>query len=249
MESGFGLARTASASAANDRHMTPPAAGVDEIAPRPEAAIQIDDLRLSVPVPSGGRATPDILGLTLTVTNEGLTDALSFASELLSTVSRARIDELLAAMDENPRLRPVRWYYASLFKVAGLRDALAISGDLIDGGVEIRARFAQAEPGGLFRQIRDRARGLATVTVRLGLTAEAGGVRVRLDLSPDVNGTLAKLVLNGARDRPGITRMDETSVLVDLAGVLGARADVPVGLTGRVRRMDVSGQRLVMEVG
>ena len=219
------------------------------MAPLLPDAIRIDDLRISLPVPSGEKVTPDILGLTLTVTNEGLAVALSFASELFSSVSRARIDELLAAMEENPRLRPVRWYYASLFKVAGLRDELAISGDLINGGVEIRARFAQAESSGLLRQIRDRARGLATVTVRMGLAAEAGGVRMRLDLSPDVNGTLAKLILNGAGDRFGITRLDETSILVDLAAVIAARPDVPIRLSGRVRRVDVTGERLVVHVG
>lgn len=239
-----------SGSAPNDLRVTTPADGVEAqtVAPHPPDAVRIDDLRLSLPVPTGGTVTPDIAGLRLTVSNEGLGVVLGFASDLLTTVSRARIEELLAAMEENPRLRPVRWYYASLFRVAGLRDELAISGDLIEGGVEIRARFAQAETGGFLRQLRDRARNLATVSVRLGLTAEAGALRVRLDLSPDVNGTLARLVLNGAGDRPGIMRADDTSVLVDVGALVAAQPDVRVRVSGKVRRVEVTEERLVPEV-
>ena len=239
----------ASVSDPSDLPVTGFTTDVRAIVPRARDAVRIDDLRLSIPVSSGQPVTPEIDGLRLTVTNEGLEVSLSFASGLLSTVSRARVDELLAAMDENPRLRPVRWYYASLFRVAGLRDELAISGQLIDGGLEIRARFAQVESSGLLRQLRDRARNLATVTVRLGLAAEVGSLRVRLDLSPDVNGTLAKMILNGVVERPGVTRADDTSVLVDLAAVSAAHSDVPVVLLGKVQGVDVTGERMVVVVG
>lgn len=185
------------------------------------SAVRFDDLRLSLAVEAlDGAAAVVVEGVRLTVSRAAFQALVAFLSEQVSTISRERIDALLATFDEHPRLRPIRWYYATLFRVAGLRDELAIDGTLIDGGIEVRARFAQAESGSLLRQLRDRARGLATVTARLRMSAVDGALHVRLDLSPDVNGILTTLVLNGLATQPGISRVDAVTVRLDPAMVV-----------------------------
>jgi hypothetical protein len=204
--------------------MADSAGNAPSLGPDLESAVRIDDLRLSLPpeVISGEAAEVDVEGVRLTVSQAGVQVLVRFLSQQVSTISRERVDGLLATMDEHPRLRPVRWYYASLFRVVGLRDELAISGILVDGGIEIRARFAQAESGNLLRQWRDRARNLATVTARLHLSAVDGALHVRLDLTPDVNKILVNLVLNGMGARPGLSRVDATSVRIDPAEAVAA---------------------------
>lgn len=188
------------------------------------SAVRFDDLRLSI-VPDGiGDEGMEIVidGVRLTLTSAGFHAVIVALAQQVSVLSHERIDGLLAAMDENPRLRPVRWYYASLFRMAGLRDELAISGELFEGGIEIRARFVQTESGNLLRQLRDRARNLATVTARLHLAAVDGALNVRLDLAPDVNGLLANLLLNRMGAQPGLSRVDGTTVRIDLAEVVAS---------------------------
>ena len=186
------------------------------------SAARFDGLRFSVsPDVAGGEGAEVVVeGVRLVMTGAGFQTVVAELSRQVSTVSRERIDGLLAAMDENPRLRPIRWYYSSLFRVAGVRDELAISGDLIDGGIEIRARFAQMESGNLLRQLRDRARNLASVTARLHLSAVNGALQVQLDLTPDVNGMLTNLLLNRMGERPGLSRVDATTVRIELAEVV-----------------------------
>ena len=198
------------------------------IADSAERAVRFDDVRLSVSPDSIGAGASEVVveGMRLMLTSAGFQTVLADLSRQVSTVSHERIDTLLAAMDENPRLRPVRWYYASLFQVVGVRDDLAISGDLIDGGIEIRARFGQTESGNLLRQLRDRARNLVTVSARLHLAAVDGALHIRLDLTPDVNGLLTNLMLNRMGARPGLSRVDATTVRIDLAEVVAiATAD------------------------
>lgn len=218
------------------------------------SAVRFDDLRLSVvPEGIGGEAAEIfVAGVRLTLTSAGFESVIAALAQQVSVLSHERIDGLLAAMDENPRLRPVRWYYASMFRVAGLRDELAISGDLFDGGIEVRARFAQSESGNLLRQLRDRARNLATVTARLHLAAVDGALQVRLDLSPDVNGLLTNLLLNRMGTLPGLSRVDGTTVRIDLAeSVVSATADLRPRprLVGQLLDVQITPEEMVFILG
>ncbi len=223
-------------------------------APDSPSAVRFDELRLSMPHDAigNGPAEVGIEGVRLTLTRAGVQDLVEVLSRRVSTRSRDRIDGLLAAMDENPRLRPVHWYYASLFRVVGVRDELDISGDLVDGGLEVRARFAQTESGNLLQKLRDRARNLVTITARLHLAAVDGALHVRLDLTPDVNGLLTNLLLNGMGTRPGLSRVDDTTVRIDLAeaveAAVGDRQPRP-RLVGRLQDVQITADEAVFVLG
>ena len=218
------------------------------------SAVRFDDLRLSVvPDGTGGEIAEIVVdGVRLTLTSAGFQAVIATLAQQVSVLSHERIDGLLAAMDENPRLRPVRWYYASLFRVAGVRDDLAISGDLFNGGIEIRARFAQTESGNLLRQLRDRARNLATVTARLHLAAVGGALQIRLDLTPDVNGLLINLLLSRMGAQPGLSRVDGTTVRIDptevVASAMAARLPRP-RLVGRLLDVQITPEQADFVLG
>lgn len=211
--------------------------------------VRVEDVRLAVRLEAGQPGRPELRGARVTLTTEGLNVALGFASGLLTRISRERIDGLLTAMEQTPRLRPVRWYYASLFRLGGMQDELLVSGDLFAGGMEIRVRFQREEGGGFLRQLRDRARSVATVTLRLTLAAEDGRLRARVDLSPDVGGLVTRFVLNGVARRPGVERIDDATVGIDLGALLAADPTVPFALAGCVRRVDIDTERAVIEIG
>jgi len=223
----------------------------------PEAAfgdaLHFDQLRFSLPIDIvNGPEEIAIEGFHLFLTSDGFQTVVTTLSQQISMLSRERIDGLLSAMDENPRLRPVRWYYASLFRGLGLRDDLDISGLLIDGGIEIRARFAQAESGNILRQLRDRARNLATVTVRLHLSLLDGAIQARFKLSPDVNGLLTNLILDGMGARPGLTRVDASTVRIDLGEVVAsatAEQRPRPRLVGRLMEMRITPEQAVAVLG
>jgi hypothetical protein len=218
------------------------------------SAARFDELRFSVaPEAIGGEAAEIVIeGVRLTLTSAGFQTVIAELSRQVSTLSHERIDALLTAMDENPRLRPVRWYYASLLRVAGVRDELAIGGDLFDGGLEIRARFAQTESGNLLRQLRDRARNLVTVAARLHLAAVDGSLQIRMDLTPDVNGLLTNLLLNRMGTQPGLTRVDATTVridLVEMVAIAAADRQPRPRLVGRLLDVQITPEHAVFILG
>jgi hypothetical protein len=214
-------------------------------------AVRADDLSLDLPT-AGPRtgARPILRGLTVRVTDEGLREGLTYATTVVDRLSRTKIDEFLDQLAASPWLRSFRWYYASLLRLAAIENGLDLDGELTGGRIVAHARFRSAADRGFLGQLRDLAKGAVTVTARIAPSVgDRGRLRLRLELDPDVRGSIARLILGAAAKRPGIYRVDDATVEIDVGILFAQAANVPLDWDAAVRSVEVAPAMLTVVFG
>jgi hypothetical protein len=228
-----------------------PAASGASLAHPVAFAVEVADLAIDLPVAGSLESPrPVVRGLRLTARAEAVEVALSQASAVLSRLSQARVDDLLDQMATSVWLRPLRPYYALLFRLAGVENGLEVAGGLAAGAVHAQARFSSDPEAGIFGQLRDRAKGAASVRLRLEPSVgKQGRLRLRVAVEPDVRGMIARAAVGAVAGRPGVRRLDDATIEVDVGAVLAAEASLPVTWDAPVRVVVVSEDAITVEFG
>jgi hypothetical protein len=214
-------------------------------------AVEIADLSIDLPVaglPDSLR--PVVRGLRLTARAEALEVALVQASAVLSQISRARVEDLLDQMAASVWLRPLRPYYAMLFRLAAVENGLEVTGRLAAGAIHAQARFRSDPGASIIGQLRDRAKGAASVRLRIEPSVgDEGRLRLRIAVEPDVRGIIARAVVGAISGRPGVRRLDDATVDVDLDEALAAETSAAVTWNAPVRAVRVDAAALTIDCG
>jgi hypothetical protein len=214
-------------------------------------AVEVEDLTAAIPLEqSGATARPAVRGLRLRVGNEAVAAGMAYASAALGRISRSRVEELLDQLSASPWLRHFRWYYAALFRLAGVENGLDVVGTLAPGAVVVQARFRAAPERTLLGHLRDLAKGAVEVRVRIEPSVGDGGrLRLRLELEPDVRGAVAKLVVGSLAKRPGVIVVDQATVEVDLGLLLAQTNRLPFDWEAGVQDVEVTAEAIEARFG